>query len=86
MNISLKARNVPKLLVVWIVNVAVFSGIVTGVVDVRDLDESHPDGCPWTNSLHARPAAYWNTPVRQGATTPGRSGRTSCCVPHPDFS
>lgn len=38
MNISLKAWNVPKLLVVWVLNVAVFSGIVTGVLDIRDLD------------------------------------------------
>ena len=36
MKISLKARNVPKLLVVWTLNVAVFSGVVAGVLDVRD--------------------------------------------------
>lgn len=38
MKISLKARNVPKLLGVWILNVAVFSGVVKGVLDVRDVD------------------------------------------------
>ena len=38
MKISLKARNVPKLLVVWTLNVAVFSGVVTGVLDVRDVE------------------------------------------------
>ena len=37
MKISLKARNVPKLLVVWALNVAVFSGVVTGILDVRDV-------------------------------------------------
>ena len=37
MEISLKARNVPKLLVVWALNVAVFSGVVTGILDVRDV-------------------------------------------------
>ena len=37
MNISLKARNLPKLLIVWTLNVAVFSGIVTGVLDIRDM-------------------------------------------------
>ena len=30
MTISLKTRNLPKLLIVWAVNVAVFSGVVTG--------------------------------------------------------
>ena len=38
MKISLKARNVPKLAVVWVVNIAVFSGVVTGVLDVRDIE------------------------------------------------
>ena len=38
MKVSLKARNVPKLAVVWVVNIAVFSGIVTGVLDVRDVE------------------------------------------------
>ena len=36
--ISLKARNVPKLLSVWVVNVAIFSGVSSGALDVRDLD------------------------------------------------
>ena len=38
MKVSLKARNLPKLLVVWVVNVAVFSGVAAGVLDVRDFD------------------------------------------------
>ena len=38
MKFSLKARNVPKLAVVWLVNVTVFSGVVTGVLDVRDVE------------------------------------------------
>ena len=38
MKFSLKARNVPKLAVVWLVNIAVFSGVVAGVLDVRDVE------------------------------------------------
>ena len=38
MNISLKTRNIPKLLIVWAVNVAVFSGVVAGVLDVWDVE------------------------------------------------
>ena len=38
MKFSLKARNVPKLAVVWLLNVTVFSGVVTGVLDVRDVE------------------------------------------------
>ena len=38
MKISLKARNVPKLLFIWALNVAVFSGVVTGSVDIRDVE------------------------------------------------
>ena len=38
MKISLKTRNLPKLLIVWAVNVAVFSGVVTGVLDVWDVE------------------------------------------------
>ena len=38
MKISLKARNVPKLLVVWTLNVAVFSGVIADVLDVRDVE------------------------------------------------
>ena len=38
MKISLKTRNLPKLLIVWAVNVAVFSGVVTGVLDVWDIE------------------------------------------------
>ena len=37
-NISLKSRNIPKLLIVWAVNVAVFSGVVTGGLDVWDVE------------------------------------------------
>ena len=36
MNVTLKTRNYPKLLVVWILNVAVFSGVLSGVLDVRE--------------------------------------------------
>ena len=38
MKISLKARNVPRLLIVWAVNIAVFSGVVAGGLDVRDFE------------------------------------------------
>ena len=38
MNISLKTKNIPKLLIVWAVNVAVFSGVVKGVLDVWDVE------------------------------------------------
>ena len=38
MKISLKARNVPKLLFIWALNIAVFSGVVTGSIDVRDVE------------------------------------------------
>ena len=38
MKISLKARNVPKLFFFWAVNVAVFSGVLTGSVDIRDIE------------------------------------------------
>ena len=38
MRISLKARNAPKLLVVWLVNVVLFIGIVSGVLDI-----THPE-------------------------------------------
>ena len=37
MKISLKARNIPKLLVVWALNVEVFSGVVAGVLDVHNV-------------------------------------------------
>ena len=35
---SLKTWNYPKLLIAWVLNVAVFSGVVSGVLDVRDLE------------------------------------------------
>ena len=38
MKIDLKARNVPKLLGVGMPNVTVFSGILAGVVDVRNVE------------------------------------------------
>ena len=38
MNISLKTRNIPKLLIVWAVNVALFSGVVTGALDIWDVE------------------------------------------------
>ena len=38
MKVSLKARNMPKLAIVWLVNMAVFSGVVTGVLDVRNVE------------------------------------------------
>ena len=38
MNISLKTRNTPKLLVVWVLNVVTFSGIAMDVLDVRDVE------------------------------------------------
>ena len=38
MKISLKTRNVPKLFVVWVLNATVFSGVVTGILDVRDIE------------------------------------------------
>ena len=38
MKISLKARNAPRLLLVWGLNVAVFSGVVAGVFDIRDTE------------------------------------------------
>ena len=36
--VSLKAGNLLKLFLVWVVNVAVFSGIATGSLDVSDID------------------------------------------------
>ena len=38
MKISLKTINIPKLLAVWVVNVAVFSDVVSGVLDVRGIE------------------------------------------------
>ena len=38
MKVSLNARNLPRLCTAWALNVAVFSGIVTGALDVRDLE------------------------------------------------
>ena len=38
MNISLKTRNTPKLLVVWVLNVVTFSGVAMDVLDVRDVE------------------------------------------------
>ena len=38
MKVSLKARNLPRLCTAWLLNVAVFSGIVAGAFDVRDLE------------------------------------------------
>ena len=58
MKISLKARNVPKLAVVWLVNIAVFSGVVTGVLDVRDVEAlrvlvSELSSDPWSGLPYA---------------------------------
>ena len=38
MTTGLKTTNLPKLLIVWAVNVAVFSGVVTGALDVWDIE------------------------------------------------
>ena len=38
MKISLKTKNLPKLLIVWVANIAVFSGVVTGALDVWDVE------------------------------------------------
>ena len=38
MKISLKTKNLPKLLIVWAVNIAVFSGVITGALDVWNVE------------------------------------------------
>jgi len=38
MKVSLKAWNLPRLLIVWVLNVAVFSGVLTGAVDIQNID------------------------------------------------
>ena len=38
MKATLKSWNYPKLLLVWILNVTVFSGVLSGDLDVRDLE------------------------------------------------
>lgn len=38
MKISLKARNVPRLLCIWVLNVVVFLGVAVGFPDVQELD------------------------------------------------
>ena len=38
MKISLKTKNLPKLLIVWVVNIAFFSGIVTGALDLWNVE------------------------------------------------
>ena len=52
--ISLKAWNVPKLLVIWVINIAVFSGVVSSALDVRDLESvgsllSEIETDPWAS-------------------------------------
>ena len=42
MKVSLKARNLPRLLVVWVLNVVVFSGVLTGVLDIQDVEALRP--------------------------------------------
>ena len=49
---TLKSLNYPKLLLVWIANVTVFSGVLSGVLDVRDPESfralfSVLDDDPW---------------------------------------
>ena len=62
MKVSLKARNVPKLAAVLAFNVAVFSGVVEGILDVGDLEAlrslvskvvSDGDGWPYAALLTA---------------------------------
>ena len=38
MKVTLKTWNYPKLVLVWILNVAVFSGVVSGVLNIRDFE------------------------------------------------
>lgn len=38
MNISLKTRNTPKLLAVWVLNAVTFFGIATGILDFRNVE------------------------------------------------
>ena len=38
MKISLKTKNLPKLLIVWVVNIAAFSGVVTGALEVWNVE------------------------------------------------
>ena len=49
MNVSLKTRNIPKLAVVWALNVVVFSGISTGVTTVSDWYDLSTF---WSTTLH----------------------------------
>ena len=42
MKVTLKSWNYPKLLLVWILNVTVFSGVVSGVLD-EEITISHND-------------------------------------------
>ena len=55
MAVGLKTRNVPKLFVVWAANAVVFSGVLTGSLDIRDVNS-------WATTLSAfgaDPAARW---------------------------
>ena len=55
MRVSLKARNVPKLLVVWALNVGIFYGVTTGWEGLRDVQAL------WgiLSGLAASPAHVW---------------------------
>ena len=59
MNVSLKARNVPKLIVVWVLNVVVFYGVATGGDGFRDVQAL------WgiVSGLAASPAHVWASVV-----------------------
>ena len=41
MDISLKTRNAPKLLFVWVANVLAFCGIAAGALDISDVESVH---------------------------------------------
>ncbi len=55
MKISLKTINSVKMLAAWAVNVAVFSGVVSGVLDVRDIEAWRTLAAEMAND----PGAVW---------------------------
>lgn len=55
MKVSLKARNVPKLLVVWLLNVVAFYGVATGGVGFRDVEALWD----FVSGVAASPAPVW---------------------------
>ena len=76
MKVSLKARNIAKLAAVLAFNLAVFSGVVQGVLDVRDLgalrslvSEAAREGAGWPYAVLITVVGIFNgmvpTPVKE---------------------